>query len=684
MFVRLATYLFFGGALFLAIMWGTGLLPAVAKDGIVNEPEPREEVQPVSTPKREIGAALYAMAQPPVAQRAAAQEQRGIVKDPIVIPNAHLALIKKEEVPFQIDRQGITGGQLLFVGTEVRPEDRDKYPGQIFERTVGNSTRYYRHLKEGDTVVEGQLIAQMEDSLVRADAMIKVAKLHAAEADKVSSEKTREESYQRWMTQKKLWSQSHTATSWEDVRGAELTWNRYVYETTGKEEAIKVAQEELNQAKTILDTYEIRTKIPGTIKIIYKKDGEAIRSLDPVMQIINTDRLKVEGLVDIQFAGELRKGMPVTIEPVYRDPSIQSFIGHRGAINSVAVSKDPKKTYIVSGSEEDAIAFVWERSRRTPVRAYPHPAAVRVVACSPVGGEVNLCLTGDALGQVRLYDLNTDSDKPLFEMKEHHRKAVTAAAFSPDGKVCATASDDGQINLWDTATGGFKYSISDGHRTMVTSLSFTPQAELVSASRDTWIKVWQLGTDGAQLKGNPIKRQSTALAQVGVSPDGKYYMAEHGREIRIISFATGATEAILRNPSQSSEFNTLGEFSPDGRLALTCSGSEGQLQLWKIDPERSYEVRQLATNYRSPTTCAAIAPDSSFIVAGAKDGKVFVWNLPSEAEISREIKGVITSVDQNIENPATPQVHIIAEIDNPKERKLFSEDVVTIVVRPGN
>ncbi len=684
MFVRLATYLFLGGALFLAIMWGTGLLPAIAKDGVVNEPEPREEVQPVATPKREIGAALYAMAPAPLAQRPAMQEPRGIVKDPIVIPNGRLALIKKEEVPFQIDRQGITGGQLLFVGTEVRPEDLKMYPGQIFERTIGNSTRYYRHLKEGDTVVEGQLLAQMDDSLARADAMIKVAKLHAAEADKLSSEKTRDESYQRWMTQKYLRASNVKAASEEDLRGAELTYYRYVYETKGKEEAIHVAQEELNQAKTILDTYEIRTKIPGAIKTIYKKDGEAIRSLDPVMQIINTDRLKVEGLVDIQFAGELRKGMPVTIEPTYRDPSVQSFYGHRGSINSVAVSKDPKKTFIVSGSEEDAIAIVWERSRRTPVRVYRHPAAVRVVACSPVSGEVNLCLTGDSLGQVRLYDLNTDSDKPVFEMKERHRKAVTAAAFSPDGKVCATASDDGQIMLWDTTTGTLKYSIDDGHHTVVTSLSFTPQAELVSVSRDTWIKVWQLGTGGAQLKGNPIKRQSTALAQVGVSPDGKYYMAEHGREIRVVSFATGATEAILRNSSQSSEFNTLAEFSPDGRLALTCSGSEGLLQLWKIDPERSYEVRQLATNYRSPTTCAAIAPDSSFIVAGAKDGKVFVWDLPSQAEISREVKGVITSIDQNIENSATPQVHIIAEIDNPKDRKLLSEDVVTIVVRPGN
>jgi WD40 repeat protein len=678
MLVRMATYLFLGTGLFLGVMWGTGMLPALAKESIVNEPEPREEVKSASKAKRDIGAALYAMAQSPVTQRGISQELRAIAKDPIVIANSHLQLIKKEDVPSQRD------GVIQNICTEVLPEDRAKYPGQIFERMVDKQLHFYRPLKEGDIVSEGQLVALLDDSLPRAETMIKKAKLKAAEADKVSSEKTREESFQRWQTQKKLYASNIRATSLEDVRGAELTYNRYVYETTGKEEGIKVAQEELNQAKATLDMYEIRSKIPGVIKTISKKDGESIKSLDPVMVIINTDRLRVDGFVDMQYSRDLHKGMPVTVEPTYRDGPVQSFIGHRGTINGVAVSNDPKKTYIVSGSEQDAIAIVWQRSSRMPVRIYAHPAAVRVVECSPVGGEVSLCLTGDALGQVRLFDLNADSEKPLFEMKEHHRKAVTAAAFSPDGKTCATASDDGQIMLWDTQTGAFKYSVPDaqGHRTIVTSLSFTPQSELVSASPDTWIKVWQLGADGAQLKQN-LKRQSSVLSQVGVSPDGKYYMAEHGREMRILSFATGATETVLRNSSQANDFQTLSKFSPDGRLALTCSGTEGLLQLWKLDPERSYEVRQLPTGERSPTTCAAIAPDGSFIVSGNKDGKVFVWSLPSEAEISRELKGVITSVDQTIDNSADPRVHIIAEMDNPKDRPLSAGDIATMVARPA-
>ncbi len=681
MFIRTITSLILGVALFLAIMWGTGLLPAIAKDGLTNEPEPRQEAKPVAEIKsRDPGPALYPTVQQANPPRAMSQEPTGIVKDPIVIANSHLQVIQTEDVPSQRD------GVIRLIGAEVKSEDRSKYPpGQIIQLMMGDSPRFYRRLKEGDVVNEGDVVALLDEALPRAEMMSKLAKVRSAKAELTSSEKTRDESYERWQTAKRLFNSGVKGVmSQEDLRGAKLTYDRYVYEAESKVQAIQVAEEELNQAKTVLDMYAIRAKIPGQIKVIKKKDGEAIKSLDTIMTLSNPDRLRVDGYVEIQYASDLRKGMPITIEPTYRIHPEQTFVDHRGAINSVAISKDPKKAYIVSGSEEDNLAVVWLRSSRLPVRRYEHPAAVKVVVCTPVPGEVNACLTGDANGQIRIFDLNTDSDKPILEMKDKHRKAITSAAFSPDGKTCATGSDDGMIMLWDALTGAFKYSIGTsegGHTNSVTSLAFTPQSELVSAGQDTSIKIWQLGTEAAKLKKS-VRRQAVALRDVGVSPDGKTYMAERANEMRVVSLENNATAFVLRNPSQSSDFNTLAQFSPDGRMALTCAGQDGLLQLWKLDAERTHEVREL-TGERSPTTCAAISPDDSFVVAGNRNGKVLVWSLPAANEVSRELTGVITSVDPSIDNTADPRIHITAEFDNPKDRPLASGDVVTMVARPA-
>jgi multidrug resistance efflux pump len=114
---------------------------------------------------------------------------------------------------------------------------------------------------------------------------VKLAKLKAAEADKTSLEKTREESRERWNTQRKLYQSNLRSTSLEDVRGAELTYNRYVYEVIGKEEAIRVAQEELAQAKAIFERCQIRSPSRGTVWRIHKHDGEAVRYLETVVTL---------------------------------------------------------------------------------------------------------------------------------------------------------------------------------------------------------------------------------------------------------------------------------------------------------------------------------------------------------------------------------------------------------------
>jgi RNA polymerase sigma factor (sigma-70 family) len=175
-------------------------------------------------------------------------------------------------------------GVLRFIGTEVTKGDKTAEPKQ-FAMTLENVEHKFRNLKRGEVVEKGQLLALIDDALPRAELVSKLAKLKTAEADKVSSEKTREEAYQRWLTQKKLYSQTRISTSLEDVRGAELTYNRYVYETIGKEAAIKEAEAEVARAKAVLEQYQVRSPCRGIVWRIHKHSGEAVRYLETVVTL---------------------------------------------------------------------------------------------------------------------------------------------------------------------------------------------------------------------------------------------------------------------------------------------------------------------------------------------------------------------------------------------------------------
>src|SRR5207245_9351724 len=105
------------------------------------------------------------------------------------------------------------------------------------------------------------------------------------------SHKTRDEAEQRWKTNNYLYTQQKGVVSLEDVRGAKLTWDRYIYESISKIQAINVAAAELKQAETTLEMHSLRSKIPGRIRAVYKNKGEAVKN-DPVLQVFNPNKMR--------------------------------------------------------------------------------------------------------------------------------------------------------------------------------------------------------------------------------------------------------------------------------------------------------------------------------------------------------------------------------------------------------
>lgn len=595
-----------------------------------------------------------------------------VLADPIVIPNATATVVEKQSVP------ALRDGALDFIGTEVKPGAVVPAGVKTWKVVFPDGERVYRELKEGDVVQEGDLLGMLDVRLPQSDVKIKASKVKAAEADALASERTRDEALARYQTQQNL--HRNRATSEEDLRGAWVTYQRYLQEAISKKEAIDSAKAELEQANTILELHELRAKISGQIKAIHKKKGEAVKNLETVFEIENFDRIRLVGKVEARYRSRLERGMAVVIEPRVPQAPLLTKQGHIKDITGLAISSGDRPL-IVSASKDGTVR-VWDKNEPHALRVLRHPKEVKAVACSPRSSG-HLCLTGGSDGIARLWDLDSPSDQPLRELTGGHRgKAINAVAFSPDGKLCATGGEDWNIRLWYVAssTEEVPQRLTAAHQGPVTSLQFLEGNRLLSASQGT-LKLWQVTSDGLREEWSQDRRGD--VAQVVASTDGKRVLVDLGSEIRVVAMPKGTIEARLKNTgTDGGRFSGLALFSPKADLALTAGMPDGKLQLWRLPTAtnpRAYELRLLEPLEKSPATCGAFAPDGSFVVTGNKDGEVYVWALPTQQQIERQLVATIISLDPEVDTHGT--VRILAELDN-REHQLTPGLAVTMVVYP--
>ena len=79
------------------------------------------------------------------------------------------------------------------------------------------------------------------------------------------------------------------------------------------------------------------------------------------------------------------------------------------------------------------------------------------------------------------------------------RDAITALAFSPDGKTVASGEKDGTIFLWDVATQKALRTLT-GHQKKINSLEFSTNGRfLLSGSDDESAKLWDARTGEFQV-----------------------------------------------------------------------------------------------------------------------------------------------------------------------------------------
>jgi WD40 repeat protein len=205
-----------------------------------------------------------------------------------------------------------------------------------------------------------------------------------------------------------------------------------------------------------------------------------------------------------------------------------------------------------------------------------------------------------------------------------HRGTDTDAAFVPDGTLIVTGASNGDVRVWDAATGAPRARFECDDR--VNALAVSPDGTVVAATTTITARGWELATSIPEIAidGGHDYLEAVAFALSGALLG----IASTDKTASVWDVTTGVPVAILPGHGSSVTAIAFSPVSPPGQVEVATGSLDGIARIWDAATGRPGIT---LSGHSSWIHALAYAPSGAMIATGSGDNTARTWDAATGA-----------------------------------------------------
>jgi WD40 repeat protein len=212
-------------------------------------------------------------------------------------------------------------------------------------------------------------------------------------------------------------------------------------------------------------------------------------------------------------------------------------------------------------------------------------------------------------------------DASLARVLRGHDSMVASLAYSPDGTLLASGSQDRTVRIWDPADETELACLRDSE-CWVMSVAWSPEGDrIATASTDGRLRIWDTRTSELLLEWSADRR---SLRDVCWSPDGESLLAvnEMG-EAHVWSARSGVPSGDFPEAEGGTIWRPV--YSPSGDR-IAAASDDSTVRIWDAASGREL-ARFCGHDPEKGVSCLDWSRDGGRLASGSADGTARIWDV---------------------------------------------------------